>query len=71
MFKELKILKFGGIYLFDLGMFMFSYRNDLLSDAFDSFFQPINRTHQVPANSISRFAGIISDDFLGFFQGPN
>jgi hypothetical protein len=46
LFKELKILKFGDIYLFNLCMFMFSYNNDLLPDPFRNFFQPVNRIHQ-------------------------
>jgi hypothetical protein len=46
LFKELKILKFGDIYLFNVGMFMFSYNNDLLPDAFRNCFQPVNRIHQ-------------------------
>jgi hypothetical protein len=51
LFKELKILKFGDIYLFNLGMFMFLYCNDLLPNAFRTFFQPVNRIHQYNTRS--------------------
>jgi hypothetical protein len=74
LFKELKILKFGDIYLFNLGTFMFSYNNDLLPDAFRNFFQPVNRIHQYN----TRNSGLLYIPFCRtnirrfsvFYQGP-
>ena len=38
IFKELKILKFDKLYLFNLGKFMYSYYNNLLTRSFDNTF---------------------------------
>jgi hypothetical protein len=38
IFKELKILKFDKLYLFNLGKFMYSYYNNLLPRSFDDNF---------------------------------
>ena len=68
LFKELKILKFDDMYLFNLGVFMFLYCNNLLPDPFDFFFNQsivfIVITPEVHDYTISRFVGLILDDFL-------
>ena len=45
IFKELKLLKFHDIHLFQLGIFMFSFKNSTLPSKFNNFFLLNSQIH--------------------------
>ena len=51
IFKNLKILKFNCIYLFQLGKLMFQFKNGLLPRTFDSKFALNSQVHNYDTRS--------------------
>ena len=74
IFKELRILKFNDIYLLNLGKFMYSYLNGLLSSSFNDCFIKVNQVHHYNKRSsnnfYTRFCKTKIQQFSVSYQGP-
>ena len=60
IFKELKYLKLNGIYLLQLGQFMYSFSTGNLPTKFDSFFSQLISVFIVTTQGTLPFFGFLS-----------
>ena len=75
IFKELKLLKFHDIHSFQLGFFMFSFKNSTLPSKFNNFFLLNSQIHNYNTRNAQSFRLPLcrtnTRKFSIYFQGPN
>ena len=74
IFKELKLLKFHDIHSFQLGIFMFSFKNSTLPSKFNNFFVLNSQIHNYNTRNAQFFRLPLcrtnTRKFSIYFQGP-